>query len=351
MIKKYQTLIYIGRFSPFHHGHLETIKTASKLCQKLLIIVGSSHGPRTIKNPWTFEERKKFIFDSIEHAKQTGDIDNDVDIIVTPVVDYIYNDERWVTDILRIVHLGEAFGHGDSVGIIGYEKDESSFYLNMFPQWSKHLINAVKSDNHIINGTDIRKAFFHGCIEKYVDYLPHPVYLDLYTKYNYPSFKELRTEKLYIDDYKQQFSKLPYPPIFVTTDAVVVQSGHVLMVKRRSYPGKGLWALPGGFVNAETDRSLIDAMLRELREETKLKVPDKVLRGSIINNRVFDAVGRSLRGRTITHAYHIKLPDGELPKVKGSDDAEKAKFVPLNEIKRDECFEDHYEIISWFTGI
>jgi bifunctional NMN adenylyltransferase/nudix hydrolase len=45
------------------------------------------------------------------------------------------------------------------------------------------------------------------------------------------------------------------------------------------------------------------------------------------------------------------LPDGELPKVKGSDDAEKAKFIPLNDIDRSKCFEDHYEIISYFTGI
>lgn len=347
-MKKYDVLVYIGRFSPVHNGHIETIKLAAKLCKKLIIIIGSSHGPRTIKNPWTYEERTNFIYDAVDHI---NDIDVDsIELATVPVVDYMYNDERWATNIQNIVNRG-SIGHNGKIGIIGHEKDESSFYLDMFPQWEKHLINAFKTDDTVINGTDIRNAFFNGQIEKYVDYLPYPVYLDLYTKYNYPSFVELRTEKLYIDDYKQQFSKLPYPPIFVTTDAVVVQSGHVLMVKRRSYPGKGLWALPGGFVNAETDRSLVHAMLRELREETKLKVPDKVLEGSIVNNRVFDAVGRSLRGRTITHAYYIKLKDGKLPAVKGSDDAEKAKFVPLNEIKRENCFEDHYEIISYFTGI
>jgi len=131
---------------------------------------------------------------------------------------------------------------------------------------------------------------------------------------------------------------------------VVIQSGHVLMIKRRSEPGKGLWALPGGFVNANTDKSVEDAAIRELREETGIKVPAPVLRGSIVRSRVFDAVDRSARGRTITHAFHIQLPDGELPKVKGSDDAEKARWVPIAEVRSDQCFEDHYEILQHFVG-
>lgn len=349
----YKTLVYIGRFSPFHNGHLETVKLASRLCDNLIIIIGSSFGPRTQKNPWTFEEREEFIigalnplnYDELGHCQ----------FHYEPAVDYLYNDNRWAKQIQDIV---STYNKDDStIGIIGYDKDDSSFYLNMFPQWKKHLINAVVSsgiesdEQHIIHGTNIRKAFFSRTIPKFVEHLPYNVYLDLYTKDNYPAFKELRKEKQYIDDYKQSFSKCPYPPIFVTTDAIVVQSGHVLMVKRKAYPGKGLWALPGGFVNANTDKSLIDAMIRELREETKLKVPDPVLKGSIVDNRVFDAIGRSARGRTITHAYHISLPDGELPKVKGSDDAEKAKFIPLSDVDRSKCFEDHFEIISYFTGI
>ena len=91
-------------------------------------------------------------------------------------------------------------------------------------------------------------------------------------------------------------------------------------------------------------------MIRELREETGIKVPAPVLRGSIQGNRVFDAIDRSARGRTITHAFKIVLPDGELPKVKGSDDAEKARWVPIAEVDSAECFEDHYDIVTWAVG-
>ena len=143
---------------------------------------------------------------------------------------------------------------------------------------------------------------------------------------------------------------MKYPPIFSTADAIVICSGHVLMIKRRAEPGRGLWALPGGYVNAQTDKTVEAAMLRELREETMIKVPAPVLKGSIVRSKVFDAIDRSPRGRIITHAFHIELPDGELPKVKGNDDALRAKWIPIAEVRSEEVFEDHFEILSWAIG-
>ena len=134
-------------------------------------------------------------------------------------------------------------------------------------------------------------------------------------------------------------------------DAVVIQSGHILMIRRRAEPGRGLLALPGGFLDANSDRTLEDAMIRELREETCLKVPGPVLRGNIHEVKVFDAIERSTRGRTITHAFCIKLPNGELPKVKSGTDAASAKWIPISKIDSSQCFEDHYEIINYFTGV
>ena len=167
---------------------------------------------------------------------------------------------------------------------------------------------------------------------------------------NLPEYEQVIREREFVETYKKQYASLPYPPIFSTADAVVIQSGHVLMIRRRAEPGKGLWALPGGYVNANTDKSVEDAAIRELREETGIKVPAPVLRGSIVRSKVFDAIDRSARGRIITHAFYIQLPDGELPKVKGSDDADKARWVPIAEVKSEECFEDHYEILQHFLG-
>jgi bifunctional NMN adenylyltransferase/nudix hydrolase len=168
------------------------------------------------------------------------------------------------------------------------------------------------------------------------------------------NYHQLMREKRYIEDYQKQFSGLAYAPTFVTADAVVFQSGYVLLVKRKAEPGKGLLALPGGFLNASTDESLEDAAIRELYEETSINLPEKVLRKNIKNVKVFDAISRSARGRTITHAYNIVLDDGEwnLPKIKGGDDAEEVgtDWYPINNLDRSELFEDHYDIIKFFIG-
>ncbi|VFS46366.1 Bifunctional NMN adenylyltransferase/Nudix hydrolase [Budvicia aquatica] len=80
-------------------------------------------------------------------------------------------------------------------------------------------------------------------------------------------------------------------------------------------------------------------------------MPAPVLKGSIKRQAVYDAPYRSARGRTITHAFYIELePSLELPKVKGSDDAKTARWVPLSELDPQVMFEDHYFIIQDMLG-
>ena len=141
----------------------------------------------------------------------------------------------------------------------------------------------------------------------------------------------------------------PFPPVFVTADAVVTCSGHVLVVTRGGNPGKGLLALPGGFVRS--NERIKDAAVRELKEETRIKVDKPVLKRAIVDSEVFDYPARSERGRTVTHAFHIKL-EGKLPEVKltGADDAVKCQWMPFVEVMRraDEFFEDHIHIVNNF---
>ncbi|MCY1381745.1 Bifunctional NMN adenylyltransferase/Nudix hydrolase [compost metagenome] len=92
--------------------------------------------------------------------------------------------------------------------------------------------------------------------------------------------------------------------------------------------------------------------MRELREETRLKLPAPVLRGSLRAQEAFDHPERSLRGRTITHAFHFEFQAGELPPVKGGDDAAKARWFPLSELRamESQIYEDHFYIIERFIG-
>ena len=344
MSKKYDFLVLIGRFQPFHNAHLEIVKRATALTDHLVIITGSAAQPRTYKNPFTSRERAAMIRNATAGLS--------LNISVNENVDTIYNDQAWAVRVQTIVNKAVSASSkgpgGHKIGIIGHKKDESSFYLDMFPQWEFVNVEQIEP----LGATNIRDLYFKRDVNmnfiKHV--VPETTFDFLQGFRNTPEYEQVIREREFVENYKKQYSSLPYPPTFVTTDSVVICSGHVLMIKRRAEPGKGLWALPGGFLDAETDVSMESCMLRELKEETGIKVPVPVLRGSIVDNKVFDAIGRSTRGRTITHAFKIVLPDGELPKVKGQDDAEKASWIPIGELDSAVCYEDHYEIIQHFLG-
>ena len=342
--KKYDLLVYIGRFQPVHNAHAEIIRRAAQLTDHLVIIVGSSDQPRTYKNPWIWHERRDMIQAVANQIEASDDFHIDIEFNT----DTIYNDQAWAIRVQSIVSEHAHLNSDAKIGIIGHKKDESSFYLDMFPQWQLEEVELIEP----LNATNVRDLYFKKeCNMNFIKGVVPPAVAKFLEEFKAtPDYHQIIREREFVAAYKKQYESLPYPPIFVTSDAVVICSGHVLMIKRRAEPGKGLWALPGGFVNANTDKSIKDAMIRELREETGIKVPVPVLIGSIQDNRVFDAVDRSARGRTITHAFKIMLSDGPLPKVKGQDDAEKAKWIPIADLDSSVCFEDHYEIISHFVG-
>jgi bifunctional NMN adenylyltransferase/nudix hydrolase len=347
-------LVFIGRFQPFHNGHKAVIDAALEQAKEVVVVVGSSFAARNIRNPFTFEERKAMIescFTESQHFTYEGAQGRvkTSRVKVVPVSDFPYDDNKWVNAIQRIVDA--TVPDAQDVGLIGHSKDSTSYYLNIFPRWKNHV---EVPDIDGINATDIRKMLFEvhsKTLENLKTLMPavsRNKMLDILISAS-EQWKVLEQEYQMVKRYKESWKAAPFPPTFMTVDAVVVQSGHLLLVERGDMPGKGLWALPGGFLNQE--ETMLDGAIRELKEETKIKVPVPVLKGSIKASKTFDAPNRSVRGRTITQAFFIDLGVGELPKVKGSDDAAKAFWVPFKDVKQEKMFEDHFHIIDNFINI
>jgi bifunctional NMN adenylyltransferase/nudix hydrolase len=178
-----------------------------------------------------------------------------------------------------------------------------------------------------------------------------PVFVQMEIAKSTEWYKSIAEEQQFVEGYKALWAGTPFPVTFNTTDTVVIKSGHLLVVKRKFNPGKGQLALPGGFL--ESKMTIIDSALKELKEETGIKVNKTILRNSIVDQKTFDAVNRSTRGRTITHGVCINLgATGELPHVKGSDDAERAMWIPVYDIfvREPEFYEDHAHIANFFIS-
>lgn len=375
-MKKYKYVVFIGRFQLIHKGHEHVIREALKQAEHVIIIVGSAYRPRDMFNPFTYEERKTMISNVFaEEIKNKS-------IIIKAIPDIEYNNTAWVESIQKsvkesIYEIDKLQTVADSkIALIGHKKDSSSYYLSMFPFWDQIEVNNYDD----LSSTPLREKYFsnighmwiqnadgHRVGDKEVEHIIPTAIRDFLVKFlDTSGYKYVQAEHQANDAIKSKWivttpdgrSFPPYPVTFNATDAVVIQSGSVLMIKRKYHPGKGQWALPGGYV--DVDETLVDSMIRELKEETKIKVPKAVLKGSIITTHTFDAVKRSARGRIFSHAFLIKLADEpNFPKTKminaaveADDDAAEAKWIPLADLNymMDTIFEDHYSIISYFKA-
>ena len=87
--------LFIGRFQPFHLGHLKDIKDALKQVDELIIGVGSSQEKHTKENPFSVEER----IEMIDYVLDAEDIGN---YTIYPVPDF-HDDKKWTKHIETLV--------------------------------------------------------------------------------------------------------------------------------------------------------------------------------------------------------------------------------------------------------
>lgn len=93
-MKHYKVGLLIGRFQPFHKGHLWLIKHAFKSADKLVIGVGSVNA-KNQDNPLDYGQRKKILELVIDNENLKDKVRN-----IVPLDDF-YNDKKWFDNTLR----------------------------------------------------------------------------------------------------------------------------------------------------------------------------------------------------------------------------------------------------------
>lgn len=328
MTKRFDLGVVIGRFQPPHLGHLHLIDKALELSKYVLIIIGSPNLARSCKNPFTIGERTAMLVEFL------GERDN---VFMTSVSDFLA-DVKWVRQVNLIIGHYATQICASKIGIIGCDKDGSSYYLKSFP--NREVVCIEQHGNY--HSTQIRKGLFMGILNPVV--FPYEL-LDYIESHVYGSawFKELTEEFAWLENYKKSIAE-EYPPTFCTADVIAHNSegSHVVLVTRKNHPGKGLLALPGGFVHPE--ETTIFAALRELQEETGIIKRD----GDLCDSSWIETPGRDQRARIITHVFSFIVYDHEIEQLKAGDDAEKVHWYPVQLIKTnmENFYADHGLILA-----
>lgn len=337
---QYDRAVVIGRFMGLHNEHLQLLTKALEIAPRVAVVLGSAFHARSPKNPFTWKERAAMI-----NACLGGEDSARLDFV--PVRDY-FDDTRWRDTVRSAIDTLPA--QGKRVALVGHFKDASSEYLNLFRPWE--LVETASRSP--ISGTHIRRILYEADnldigLSVLDDHVPQPVLQYLRSWAKLPWYASLVEEHRKIEEDRKRFPHQPY----VTADSVVTAAGHVLLVQRKNHPGKGLWAVPGGFLEPERRERMVQCAMRELTEETQLGVLKSTLAESLVSTAVFDHPDRSVRGISITHAHYFALKNDILPAIEGGDDAAQAQWVPISQLPAMEevFFEDHYHILGYFLGL
>lgn len=128
--------LLIGRFQPFHLGHLEALQFALSKVDRLWMGLGSSNKPSQKNNPFTAEQRKEMILSSIDES-----IKDKIEIYFIPDFE---NHQKWVEHIDTIVPKFD----------VVFTNDEMTKYLYSKRDITVLPIPFLKRD--ILSGTNIR---------------------------------------------------------------------------------------------------------------------------------------------------------------------------------------------------
>ena len=146
--------LFIGRFQPFHKGHLRVIQDASENYDKIIIGIGSSQYSDTSDNPFSSKDRQTVIKKTLDELNITN-----YEIILIPDIN---DPPNWVDHVLSII--------SDFDVII----TNNQFTKSLFIKKGYNVKETELFDKHIYSGCEIRRRINEE--ENWSELVPKPVY-------------------------------------------------------------------------------------------------------------------------------------------------------------------------------
>lgn len=304
-----ENALFVGRFQPFHLGHLSVVKQIESVpdVEKILIGIGSSQEANTEVNPFGFSERAQMITDTLKNKLQKP-------FAVFGIPD-VHNDEKWqkLLDILSPEKFSIVYTGND---------------------WVKRILekNGVEirrpEYEYLVCASEVRELMKTG--QEWQDLVPEEV-ISL--------IKNIRGVERIRGRYGERLSPN------VTADIIInYRDEGIVLIQRKEKagdPNSLKWAVPGGHIDYGQE-TVEGAAIREAKEETNLDIsitPEDQF-------RQYSDPDRDPRGHYVTMVYHTRVDHGEL---KAGDDAVDIKVFPWDQIPDDMGF-DHNRFLKDYIG-
>jgi len=142
--------LLIGRFQPFHLGHLDAVMFGLSKVENLWIGIGSSNKYNERRNPFSSDERREMIISSIEPS-----IIDSIKIFNIPDVD---NHKKWAFHVDSIVPKYDLVFTNDEFTQILFEKQKSK------------VIPVPLKEREKFSGTNVRQLILDG--KNWQDFVP-----------------------------------------------------------------------------------------------------------------------------------------------------------------------------------
>ncbi len=290
--------LFVGRFQPFHKGHLSLIEKALEEVDELIIGIGSSQFAYTKYNPFTDKERDEMIKDAVNGNCKI--------INIPDINDY----PRWVEHVEKIIPEFD----------VVYTGRDSDITKRLFREKGYEVRHI--EDGFNISATKIRDMMANGGDwEKWVP----------------ESTADVIEKKHGIERMRYLFENYKYENPTPTVDGIINYNGRYVLIKRKKSPFKDKLAIPGGHV--EKGETLKECVIREIQEETGLVFDVKGYLGP------YDDPDRDPRGHYITHVFYGEAT-GEL---KAGDDAAEVILLTLEDALDQDLAFDHINILRDYS--
>ena len=141
-IKRVKRALFIGRFQPFHKGHLDVVKKLLKNYDELIIAIGSAEAPISQENPFTAGERIEMIRSCFSKKELLS-------IIIVPIRD-VNDHHKWVSHAISYLPKFESV----------YSNNELVRKLFYYAGTPAHAIDFF--NRHKYEGSKIRQIMAMG---------------------------------------------------------------------------------------------------------------------------------------------------------------------------------------------